>query len=310
MAGPCHFRSTQRLLFSEDGYPAPARKPTRITVVARLPFTDVLSLISGPMGLYLLRRSPFPGDPSGAGYQVDLVDPSSGDILASAEGDACPQAFVNAFGSLWVLTSNCAMPGGLGVGVDRLDANTLDHEARITSPAGLAFAASIGATASTVWVLQTGSVYGPEGLMGIDPATNSVTRTKTFRSGELDVAMRTTMDRIVVGGELIQRGKSKHTIFIRWVRDSTLQVLSQIAVIRTFAALGPIHPRSSHGLHPLRTEWSLRGSRGGSQPLRPSLCHLPHQRAERFGRESRNRVGLHKPARDVLFCRPDRYRMV
>jgi hypothetical protein len=159
---------------------------------------------------------------------VDLIDPDTGAILRqSAIGDATPVTMVAAFGSLWILTSPGAMPGGLGSGVDRLDAMTLAHQERIAFPTG---ADGIDATASTVWVLQ------PERLVGIDPATNSVTRIVALSAREDVESLSTTPDRIVIAGTT--NSPTRRTpnrplqITLTWIDDATLKVVSTIGVTR------------------------------------------------------------------------------
>jgi hypothetical protein len=203
-----------------------------IVVLRQLGLSDVADVARASNGLFVLRGMPFPGDPTGEGWQVDLVDPESGAILRqSAIGDANPVTMVVAFGSLWVLTSPGAMPGGLGYGIDRLDAMTLAHEERITLPSG---ADGIGATASTLWVLQS------DRLAGIDPATNSVTRTVRLSAGEDVESLSTTPDRVVIAGMTNRPNRSAPNrplqISLTWINDATLRVVSTVAVTRSSAA--------------------------------------------------------------------------
>jgi hypothetical protein len=204
-----------------------------IVVQRRLSWSDVAGVARASNGLYVLRGTPFPGDATGQGWQVDLIDPESGAILRhSAIGDATPMTMVVAFGSLWVLTGPGAMPGGLGSGVDRLDAVTLAHQERIAFPSG---ADGIGATASTVWVLQT------DRLAGIDPATNSVTRTFRWSASEDVESLSTTPDRIVIAGmtnkPTLRTPDRSLQISLTWIDDATLKVVSTIAVTRSSDAL-------------------------------------------------------------------------
>jgi len=73
---------------------------------------------------------------------------------------------------VWVLTGYGAKPGGLGPGVNRLDASTLAEQSRI--PIGTNATVSIGTTDTSVWLL------GPTELDRIDPRTDVITTAKTF----------------------------------------------------------------------------------------------------------------------------------
>jgi hypothetical protein len=198
-----------------------------IRLIGRFPLSDVVALTSGAWGLYVLRYAPYPGDDTGAGWVVDLVNPDSGRILASADGDACGRGLVSAFGSLWVLTSACAMPGGLGNGVDRLNAATLAYVNRFTMP----FAFAIGATASMLWVFMDGDT---QKVVGVDPTSDAITRTKELALPH-DVAqsMSTTPDRIVIGYAHTTQQAGEQTSHLMWIDSATLRVLSDVAVTRT-----------------------------------------------------------------------------
>jgi hypothetical protein len=220
-----------------SGHTAPSPTPTitaaaGIVVQRRLSFSDVAGVARATDGLYVLRGTPFPGDATGEGWQVDLIDPESGAVLRqSAIGDASPVSMVVAFGSLWVLTSPGAMPGGLGYGIDRLDAMTLAHQERITLSSG---ADGMGATASTLWVLQS------DRLAGIDPATNLVTRTVRFNASEDVESLSTTPNRVVIASMTNRPSRRAPNrplqILLTWIDDATLKVVSTVAVTRSSAA--------------------------------------------------------------------------
>ncbi len=201
-------------------------------MLRRLGLSDVAGVVRATGGLYVLRGTPFPGDATGEEWQLDFVDPQSRAILRqSAIGDASPATMVDAFGSLWVLTSPGAMPGGLGYGVDRFDAMTLGHQERTTLLSG---ADGIGATASTLWVLQF------DRLAGIDPATNSVTRTVQFSAGEDVESLSSTPDRIAIAS-MANRPDPRIPnrplqISLTWIDDATLKVVSTVALTRSSAA--------------------------------------------------------------------------
>ena len=70
--------------------------------------SDVTDVVPGAPGLYVLRGVPFPGDASGNGWEVDLINPTTGRILETASGDAAPMSLLLAFGSVWVSTGTGA----------------------------------------------------------------------------------------------------------------------------------------------------------------------------------------------------------
>jgi hypothetical protein len=141
-------------------------------LVTTLSLSGVRDVAANAAGVYVLRSASYPGDTSGAGWEVDLLNTENWQVLRSASGDAAPQGLVLGFGSVWVLTGEGAKPGGLGPGVDRLDASTLDHLSRIAI--GPHTGVSLGASDTSIWVL------GPTELDRIDPSTNAVAGTITF----------------------------------------------------------------------------------------------------------------------------------
>ncbi len=207
---------------------------TRIALVGQFALSNVVDVVPGAPGLYVLRGAPFPGDPSGNGWEVDLVSPTSGRILESASGDAAPMSLVLAFGSVWVSTGSGARAGGLGPGIDRLDAMTLTHEARMyIAPQDVM---AIAATSSSLWVLEGGD--HPK-LEAIDPATDAIAQTKTFAENDLVEGLTATADRVIVSYEPFgSPPRLTARTDVTWIDASSLRVRSSAVVARTPATAG------------------------------------------------------------------------
>jgi hypothetical protein len=152
----------------DGGASLPAASP----VVMTLKLSGVRDIAANAKGVYVLRSVPYPGDASGAGWEVDLLSTKTWQVLQSASGDAAPQGLVLGFSSVWVLTGYGAKPGGLGAGVNRLGASTLANLARISIGTHTGISVSISDT--SVWLL------GPTELDRIDPTTNAIAATKSF----------------------------------------------------------------------------------------------------------------------------------
>lgn len=146
--------------------------PWSSSVVMTIDMRGALDVAAGAVGLYVLRSDPYPGDSSDVGWQLDLVSTKTWQVLRSASGDAAPQGLALGFNSVWVLTGYGAKPGGLGSGVNRLDASTLENQSRI--PITTNATVNIAVSKNSVWLL------GPTELDRIDPAANSITTAKTF----------------------------------------------------------------------------------------------------------------------------------
>lgn len=169
----------------------PLRAGAEDGLVRTLPVTNAVAIASGPSGLYALTAKAYPGDASGNGWKLFLIDVSSGRILRSATGDAAPFGLAVGFGSVWVLTGVGAMPGGLGPGVSRLQWSTLASQARIGL--GTSTVGSIGVTSSWVWLL------GPSEVSRINPADDSMKRVVAFPGSEYAQALLTTASSVYVG---------------------------------------------------------------------------------------------------------------
>lgn len=220
------------------GWKAPIRG------VRRLPITAVVTVVSGARGLYVLRRAPYPGDPSGNGWEVELVDPDSGQVLGSVAGDAAPVAMVSAFGSLWVLTGAGAMPGGLGPGLDRIDPLTLRRQATIPLPHLAPY--FVAASRSTLWLASANEVAA------FDPCTDTVRKTVDLGSSYLVGALASIGGEAVVAGDLFPApgsgGSEKVTVV--WLDADTLRVASRVTLGHGFADDQPssIAPTSTRTL--------------------------------------------------------------
>jgi hypothetical protein len=190
--------------------------------------SGVIDVVRGAGGLYVLRDVAFPGDNSGHGFQVDLVSATTGHTLETASGDADPVSLLNAFGSIWVITSAGAMPGGLGPGIVRLDAVTLSQQTRLDiDPMALA------ATSSRLWILTGGA---PARLEALDPANDALVGTKTFAPNDLVEGLTTTTDRVVVsyepfGSAAGQRAQTD----VASIDPSSLKTLARVVVARASA---------------------------------------------------------------------------
>ena len=208
--------------------------PTRISLIGTFALSNVTDVVPGALGLYVLRGAPFPGDASGDGWEVDLISPTSGRILESVSGDAAPTSLVLAFGSVWVSTGSGAMAGGLGPGIDRLDAMTLTHEARMNiAPRDVM---SIAATSSSLWILEGGD--HPK-LEAIDPATDAIAQTKTFAENDLVEGLTATADRVIVSYEPFgSPPRLTARTYVTWIDASSLRVRSSAVVARTPATAG------------------------------------------------------------------------
>ncbi len=200
-----------------------------ISLVGRFALSGVTDVVPSPDGLYVLRQAAFPGDPSDTGWEVDLVNPTTRHILETASGDAAPMSLVVAFGSVWVSTSSGAMPGGLGPGIDRLDATTLAHQARLN----IAPLMAVAATSSTLWILEGGDT--PQ-LEALDPATDAISQTKRFAPNDLVEGLTATADRVVVGYEPFGSppAQTAHTK-VTWIDASSLKALSSVVVAADFS---------------------------------------------------------------------------
>jgi len=161
-----------------------------VAVVATRDLRGTVSLAAGDEGVYVLRAAPFPGDASGAGWELDLLSTTTWEILRSASGDATPYGLALGFHSAWVLTGFGAMPGGAGPGVDRLDATSLRSLARI--PLSPVAPDHIGVSDDGVWLL------GPTELDRIDPATDGVSKASVFPNLFAE-ALATTPHDVLVG---------------------------------------------------------------------------------------------------------------
>ena len=203
-----------------------------VTLVTRFALNGVADVASGADGLYVLRQAAFPGDPSDAGWELDLLNPTTGRIIGTATGDAAPVSLIVAFGSVWVSTGSGAKPGGLGPGIDRLDATTLTHQDRLN----IAPLMAIAATSSTLWILEGGDK--PQ-LEALDPATDAITHTKKFVANDLVEALTATTDRVIVGYEPFgSPPRNAARTNVMWIDPSSLKTLSNIVVARTSSAAG------------------------------------------------------------------------
>lgn len=147
-------------------------RPSSSPVVMTLSMRGALDVAADAVGIYVLKSDPYPGDSSGVGWQLDFLSTKTWQVLRSASGDAAPQGLALGFHSVWVLTGYGAKPGGLGSGVNRLDASTLENQSRI--PITTNATVNIVGSKNSVWLL------GPTELDRIDPTTNSIATAKTF----------------------------------------------------------------------------------------------------------------------------------
>ena len=207
---------------------------SHISLLGRFALSNVTDVVPGAEGLYVLRRVPFPRDASGNGWEVDLVNPTTRQIVETASGDAAPISMVVAFASVWVSTGSGAMPGGLGSGIDRLDAARLTHQTRMNiAPQDVM---GIAPTASSLWILAGGDTAQLEAL---DPATNAITQTKTFAANDLVEGLATTPDRVLVSYEPFGSPPQQTArTYVTWIDASSLKTLSSAVVTRTSAAAG------------------------------------------------------------------------
>lgn len=207
---------------------------THISLVRRFALSDVTDVVRGARGLYVLRGAPFPDDASGNGWEVDLLDPTTGRILETASGDAAPMSLILAFGAVWVSTGFGAMPGGSGSGVDRLDAMTLAHQARVNIHPQDVMA--MAATSSALWLLAGGDT--PQ-LEALDPETDAITRTKTLPGNDLLEGLTATADRIIVSYEPFGSPPRRTArTCVTWIDASSLKARSSAVVARAPAAAG------------------------------------------------------------------------
>ena len=208
--------------------------PTHISLVGQFALHDVTDAVPGAQGLFVLRGVAFPGDASGNGWEVDLINPTTGGILGTASGDAAPMSLLLAFGSVWVSTGAGARPGGLGSGIDRLNATTLAHQARLNiAPQDVM---AMAATSSALWILAGGDT--PQ-LEALDPATNAITRTKPFAGNDLFEGLTATADRVVVSYEPFGSPfRQTARTCVTWIDASSLKVRSSTVVARTAATAG------------------------------------------------------------------------
>ena len=125
-------------------------------------------------------------------------------------------------------------PGGLGSGIDRLNATTLTHQARLNiAPQDVM---AMAATSSALWILAGGDT--PQ-LEALDPATNAITRTKTFAGNDLLEGLTATADRIVVSYEPFGSPPRRTArTCVTWIDASSLKVRSSTVVARTPATAG------------------------------------------------------------------------
>lgn len=207
----------------------PAELDAPIAVVRRLPLAGVRAVVPTTRRLYVLRSVPYPGDPSGNGWQLDLVDPSSGWVLRSIAGDAAPVAMVRAFGSLWVLTGAGAKPGGLGPGIDRIDPTDLTDVARVGLPRLDPFL--VAASGSTLW-LASGDEVG-----AFDPRTDRLAQTVPLGSRFLIGAVAAAGSRVVVAGNLFpasEKGRQEQVALL-WLDATTGRVVSRLVLAGAFS---------------------------------------------------------------------------
>ncbi len=240
--------------------------PSHISLVGQFAQQDVTDVVPGTRGLYVLRGVPFPGDASGNGWEVDLINQTTGRILETASGDAAPMSLLLAFGSVWVSTGSGATPGGLGSGIDRLDATTLTHQARMNiAPQDVM---AMAATSAALWILAGGDT--PQ-LEAIDPATNAITRTRTFAENDLVEGLTATTDRVVVSYEPFGSPPRRTArTCVTWIDASSLEVRSSTVVARTLATAGAAQDAYSLAAVNDSTVYvGLESARGG-----PSLAVL------------------------------------
>ena len=180
------------------------------------------------------RGAPFPGDPSGNGWEVDLVSPTSGRILESASGDAAPMSLVLAFGSVWVSTGSGARAGGLGPGIDRLDAMTLTHQARMNiAPQDVM---AIAATSSSLWFWRVATIRSSR--RSIQRPTRSL-RPRRSPENDLVEGLTATADRVIVSYEPFgSPPRLTARTDVTWIDASSLRVRSSAVVARTAATAG------------------------------------------------------------------------
>jgi hypothetical protein len=187
--------------------------------------SGVRDVAASAAGVYVLRTVPYPGDTSGAGWQVDLLSTRTWQIMRSAAGDAAPYGLALGFGSVWVLTGPGAKPGGLGSGVNRLDASTLEGQARVVIPSDAGV--SIGVSDTSVWLL------GPTELDRIDPVTDAITRAKAFPNLFAE-GLATVSHEVLVGSLTYPAFETSGPVVvsITTFRDTDVKALSRQVVAR------------------------------------------------------------------------------
>jgi hypothetical protein len=190
-----------------------------------LGMSGALDVAADAVGVYVLRSDPYPGDSSGVGWQLDLFSTKTWQVLRSASGDAAPHGLALGFNSVWVLTGGGAKPGGLGSGVNRLDAATLENQSRIpiTTNAGV----SIAASTNSIWLL------GPTELDRIDPTTNLVVTAKTFPALFMQGLM-TASDDVYVGSLTYPKFETVGPVLVSvsTYRDTDLKLVAHQVVAR------------------------------------------------------------------------------
>lgn len=209
--------------------------------------TGARAVAANAKGVYVLRSATYPSDPSGVGWQLDLIDPKTWQVLRSSTGDAAPQGLALGFNSAWVLTGEGAKPGGLGSGVNRLDDSTLENQSRI--PITTTASVSIAVSNRSVWLL------GPEELDRIDPTTNAITEAKIF-PGLFAEGLTTESSYVSLGSLTYPRFETSGPILVSVAtyRDTDLKRVARHVIARFPSGAGSapdinLAARSSHDIY-------------------------------------------------------------